>query len=237
MIAWHLEDSTATLLDPAWPLRIDLADLATGVLIGEGEREARLSLGAGALPPFDDAYVRVSDLIASYSQTDQTRFSMQLDCRQIACSEELLCLEFWVSVQTFLLDSYPKIAWRLVPPSPQQLVCSESVVGADAAITLDSPTPNPTKGSAIAAVYDDYRDDQRVDWCLLIHQLDQREAVLSSWDTSVNEFELSLFGQFMEKGVIRRARMQWIASRDGLSREEMQMHYQSFCKSPLPLTT
>jgi hypothetical protein len=50
------------------------------------------------------------------------------------------------------------------------------------------------------------------------------------------DFSLKLFGEFMEKGVIRRARLRFFAVAGELSRSKIVKQYRIFTDSPLPLT-
>ncbi|MFN5947343.1 MAG: hypothetical protein ACK43N_02480, partial [Pirellulaceae bacterium] len=71
--------------------------------------------------------------------------------------------------------------------------------------------------------------------CIWVHPLDAPEA---SWsETSPGDRQsVLLFGNFMEKGVIRRARLQWWLGATSLDPANLAALGQQFATSPLPLT-
>lgn len=68
---------------------------------------------------------------------------------------------------------------------------------------------------------------------LIIHPLDVADCKLTN---SHGNPELLALGRFMEKGVIRRMRLQLIHSQQSMGADRWQLLVDSFSRSPLPLT-
>lgn len=68
--------------------------------------------------PLGDVYVRQNDLIAQFPEHSPWTFGYQVDVRWIDLEDpSCLGLEIWLSVQTSLLDSRPKLSARIGGPS------------------------------------------------------------------------------------------------------------------------
>jgi hypothetical protein len=74
-----------------------------------------------------------------------------------------------------------------------------------------------------------------------VHPCDQSDADFSVEGTSevgtIGITMLRLFDRFMEKGVIRRARLRMLLSPSSIDDDALFKHYQHFANSRLPLTT
>ncbi len=68
---------------------------------------------------------------------------------------------------------------------------------------------------------------------MLIHPSDLIQTEL----LDVAKGKLRLFGNFMEKGVIRRGRIRCLVSSAPIAAAQLQAAYEQFADSPLPLTT
>lgn len=153
-----------------------------------------------------DAYVRESDLIATYPQTYPWPFGYQVDFRYRAdMPGGIRAMELWFSISTSLLECNPKL--HLLPRTRCRVQGSRHVAVA-------------IHGRA----------------ALMVHPLDQAdcEVVPASDFQGVGHWDV--FGGFMEKGVIRRARflLAWSGSAEPDSKWERALD--SFSESPLPLT-
>ena len=60
-----------------------------------------------------DAYVRQRDVIAFFPESKPWTFGYQVDLRLVQLAEHIVCLEFWLSIQTLLLDSHPQVSVRI----------------------------------------------------------------------------------------------------------------------------
>lgn len=69
---------------------------------------------------------------------------------------------------------------------------------------------------------------------LLVHPLDISDCTANQYESSL---DILAFGRFMEKGVIRRMRLKWIANTHTRTVSEWKSEMEKFSESPLPLTT
>lgn len=191
-----------------------------------------------------EVYSRQSDLIVRYGQGPSEQFSYQLDWRLLEPPAPFAAaIELWLSVQTNLLDTQPELEivcnaspglrWsifehhQLAPNSESPASESPATVAprGPAALLCSSPADS---GPAVAQGL----------W--LIEPTDQCHARRCSEDDQAEQC-LRLFGHFMEKGVIRRARMRFLLaapldSQSAITQEQVIAAYCDFANSPLPLT-
>ncbi|MCA9129834.1 MAG: hypothetical protein KDB22_22260 [Planctomycetales bacterium] len=174
-----------------------------------------------------EAYIRGNDLIVRFEQSSHDQFAFQLLWRQLSPqSPDQLAIELWISIQTGLLDATPtmdvccqsldKSAWQ----SFSQSVLTSAAFSSEASALEIGP----------AALTSQFGDMMGL-W--MIAPSDQPHSRLQLVDAQPR---IRLFGQFMEKGVIRRARMRFIASQSIMTIDEISNAYEEFCNSPLPLS-
>jgi hypothetical protein len=144
-----------------------------------------------------DSYVRGNDLVASYQPTEAWPYAPQIYWRanpSPTTATALASMSLLVSVQTPLLDTHPKISVASQIPSSELYLVS---VGSDRAIT--------TAGASCCIV-----------WRLLTAPLsyvefmpatDFQQVTCSPSTRGTFYAEWHLFSEFLEKGVIRRARV------------------------------
>ena len=222
---WNLNQSLANWTNPRqddWKLTIDVNHPQRGVIVSQGAPLNRSTsvLGLNFEAPNEaflpECYTRLEDLIAVYPQRAPRAYTLQVDYRVVDSRDEwaseLLTLELWISIQTYLLDTYPQMTLHC--PGDVNLESSKEESWQWTSQSLpDAPW---------FATY-------------LVHPRDQLDAVwLGGCDGKSRE--LRLFGHFMEKGVIRRSRIRCVLSRERLSQEIVDRCYQEFVESPLPLT-
>lgn len=182
----------------------------------------------------EEQYLRGDDLIVRYKQTEKDRFSYQLDWRSIPLEPESYFefgIELWISIQTSLLDCHPTLeltsevagsTWEVFQDSDLMMITKKG--------GQPLKSSQPTSPAAIMAKTDlgtvvllVYRSDQSQ----VEYQEVKRKSVRS----------IRLFGQFMEKGVIRRARVRVLATAGDVDKQQLCDAYGRFQDSPLPLTT
>ena len=182
----------------------------------------------------EERYLRDNDYIVRYKQSDKDRFSFQLDWRAIPAEQESnfeFGIEMWISVQTNLLDVHPTIdltsevggaTWETF--HHQQLAESAGPAPSSAAgpatLTPAAMVARTDSGTIAQLIFPS--DQNQVEY-----QEVKRKSVRS----------MRLFGQSMEKGVIRRARIRVLATIDEVDLSRLSESYQRFQESPLPLTT
>ncbi len=208
---WTLVDGRANFDVGQWNGRFDLAKPTAGLSIASQSQATIKGLLAIEFdhphePFLKDCYVRQGDLIVAYPQRENRQFSLQLDYRIIESSKEQLLLELWVSIQTYLLDSRPLV----------KVVCPGGVAPAK----ISSPIVGSVGNFSCA-------------W--FIHPRDQGDSKVTANEMS-GHVSAQLFGHFMEKGVIRRARLRCLVSLKALSQAAIDDAQSQFAASPLPLT-
>ncbi len=157
--------------------------------------------------PLAEAYVRGDDLVASYQPINGWPFAPQLYWRANALESldgVLASVSLLVSVQTHLLDTCPQIgiASRL-SYGELLLVATDDMDRPRAEPVDNSRTLSPT--GEICCVLMRF-DGWPVSYVEIVQPDDFREAVLTQNDNGV-AVEWHLFADFLEKGVIRRARV------------------------------
>lgn len=168
---------------------------------------------ADSLPVLDEQFVRGDELHLWYPQTDG-EFGLRLAIRPIECSEHRLVVEVTPSIQTQLLDTHPTL--DLIGHGD-----SESVDG-----------PSGSHGPAIS------RAESSTHSVAVL--LGPHDSPFTSDLSEGNQagVQLRLFGEFLEKGVIRKARP-WLAidrSDQPFSEKELHTLWEQLAESPLPLT-
>jgi hypothetical protein len=248
---WALDEHVGRLRSRQLQAEIDLTRPDRGIhavhLKGRRLPGSRLRLSCGddrtsqSAPVWSaqltDAYVRGHDLVVSYSGTDAWPYSPTVYWSADSISPngaDCDSLSLLVSIQTDLLDTQPRLdVCSSLPADEVQMV---SVVDDD--LLVDS------HGEGVQAI------DPRATACGLIWRLpgesvsyveimptaDFRRFSIDRDSDSIGSC-WELFGEFLEKGVIRRARLQSLF----VPREDDVQLAAEACQSierrPLPLTT
>ncbi|MFO1063740.1 MAG: hypothetical protein U0892_07730 [Pirellulales bacterium] len=180
----------------------------------------------------EEAYVRGSDLIVRYAQTAADQFGFQLDWR-ILPHDDLggfdAGVELWLSVQTQLLDTHPKFILESSAQSGQwQRLRAAELGGSNEFATGGGPMHT----DEVAALAESLPGGTAA---VLVHPSDQLQTTIVSHH-SKHSSGLQMLGGFMEKGVIRRARLRCVVSHKTLGHTELASAYLAFSESALPLT-
>jgi hypothetical protein len=200
-------------------IELELGDGLTCCIRHPSEQPGQSAVAAVKIEPVDlkqptnretlvckDAYVRQNDLIATFPQADPWAFGYQVDVR----------------VHQNLMDAIQGIEFWLS--------IHTSLLDANPSLTIRPMAIGPQwkqDGVLIG-------DNQRA--AMMIHPLDESDCrVIASHRTKELE-RLEVFGGFMEKGVIRRARLFLAWSDSKVKTLVWQDVLQSFSESPLPLT-
>jgi hypothetical protein len=185
----------------------------------------------------EEIYVRERDLIARFGQSESDEYAFQLDWQLLSVDPPFLAgVELWLSIQTSLLDARP--ALEVICRSPDalawhsyqhdQLLTDAQMVSIDDNPSVD--VRHPERGPAALVC-----QAASAAGLWLIEPSDQCHVAIVSADGDV-AMRLRLFGHFMEKGVIRRARMRFLVANGELSIDKLSEAYRRFANSPLPLT-
>jgi hypothetical protein len=166
-----------------------------------------------------EAYVRQNDLIVRYEQSNQDLYTVQLNWRRLESEiPDALAVEVWISVQTSLLDTHPTIEVRSRTPDAQWHVLTLSDLQIE---KNDCAVLGLVKKSGVTSI-------------IMIEPSDAQQARRITERS--DEFSFRILGDFMEKGVIRRARLRLLVVTAELSRSKIIKEFRAFTDSPLPLT-
>ncbi|QEF96899.1 hypothetical protein Mal15_09290 [Stieleria maiorica] len=206
--AWQIGDSI-------W--RIDARGERDAVALAVGqERIALVASDGQALPRLDEQFVRDDQLHLSFPQTDDSQFGFRLVVRPVplegCCADGFrIALELLVSVQTTLLDSHPTL---------------DLVLPARSGARDEGHSPS---GSRV------YHADNGDFGAAII--LGPQDVASSGAIDQPDQQRLRLFGEFLEKGVIRRARPWLIVDRSSGAVETRWIGaaIDALAESPLPL--
>jgi hypothetical protein len=248
------QDASTWTLDRHWGkfsvgaigATVDLEQPVMGLLAMRGSAEQVLgrllvitSGEAGSTWPAKlvDGYVRGNDLVATYTGGDDWPYRPQIywDVETIeAGDQEIPAITLVISIQTNLLDTHPRIVVA------SNLLCEEgflvSIVGDDMLIDshvkgLQTLDPRATACGLVWRL-----PGTKTSYAEIMPTADFRRLNVARSDTVIGS-RWELFAEFLEKGVIRRSRLQSLF----LPREnDIQLTAeacQTITKRPLPLTT
>ena len=236
---WQLVGSEATLADHG--LKVDVALPSMGVRASQGTQFAEPTHGLtestgvllGITPArgdgelmLDDVYIRGADLVARYQPTSDFPFRTEVYWRWHAAPTAGFSII--ISVETDLLDTYPEVIVR-------------SRIDCDSLQTFVANTDAPNKQfqPSQADQADAVLFASQPAWLQAIHPSDWAEAVYfpeTTAESTAPAFAWSLFSQFLEKGVIRRARLAAFLLGDGADHAAASAAYANFASQPPPLT-
>lgn len=229
---WKLENERATVNLGDWEIELAPTAPSDGLKFG---KQGKLVWNALCVQPqpahglkTEEAYCREGDLIVRFDQSESDKFAFGLDWRVLATEQaQMAGVEMWASVQTDDLDSEPVLVLSSCAAEGEywDVLSHADLTGQPAESGAATP-----RGPA--ALISRSRDSTAL-W--LIEPSDQRHAEMLSSPSEAQQ-RIELFGHFMEKGVIRRARMQFYVCDGDLSRELIHELYVAFANSPLPLT-
>ncbi|AMV32342.1 hypothetical protein VN12_09475 [Pirellula sp. SH-Sr6A] len=159
--------------------------------------------------PASDFYVRGEDLVAAYAERAPLPFAYQVYFCALPSDPKRVCLEMWLSVQTSTLEAHPTLLLNL---------------GNGAGTDL---SPGFTETPGVVALRNGTAG-------LIVHPLDQKDVTIDLAPPAIAPFKA--FGGFMEKGVIRRMRLQLVTSNEVIAPGDWDRIVSEFAASPLPLT-
>ena len=222
-VDWQLETGQASVEKDHWHVELDPRDPKAGLKIRHASKQLGHFLRVAPKPShsfnIQEAYVRQNDLIVRYEQSGDDLYTVQLNWRKLDCAiPNALALELWISVQTTLLDTHPTIEVCSSTPDAQWHGLTLNDLSIE---TSDTVVIGLVKTSGVTAM-------------VMIESSDALQAnrILGR----SNDFTWKILGEFMEKGVIRRARLRIFAVAGEFARSKIAKQYRLFTDSPLPLT-
>jgi hypothetical protein len=242
-------------------IRINPRAPGTSLRISRGDRFIWEALSLTPQPKHslipEEIYTRQHDLIARFAQSEKDQFAFQIDWRVLAAEAPFVVgLEVWISLQTQLLDTSPSMqlissgeaAWQAWPGRQAERGDEGIPIGSPqfdhrGAEVRDRVQRNSDSGDnssshdchfgpAPAALHTEFGDLSGL-W--LIDPRDQGQVSMQSEPTDRVQ-RATLFGEFLEKGVIRRARMQFLVATGPLNDSEIEMAHRQLVERDLPLT-
>jgi hypothetical protein len=157
--------------------------------------------------PVAESYLRGSDLVISYQATDDWPFSPQLYWRANSLRTVdgvLASASVLVSVQTHLLETVPQIAVASSVPHEELLFVSVNGDAPSRTVRLDLSQTIPISNGDCCVV--SRCKEAPLSYVELMQAADYHAFGLRA-ESAITAFEWRLFAEFLEKGVIRRARV------------------------------
>ena len=207
-----------------WRLHVEWA--ATGVRLvmkHDASREATgtISLVGGKLPPIADAFVRGDELHLAMPQNDGVNAGLDLVLLVVEANRDFLVVESTLAIQTLWLDAHPMIEVQL--PGKGLLATYKQ----DSAAVYSRPNVPDGPGES---------GEMRFDVPTVSVLVDDRDR--QSIDESGKAAgTVRFFGEFMEKGVIRKVQPWWVWSSTGPDSARIRSLASELAKRPLPLTS
>ncbi len=228
--SWQIDDTLARYDAPSLKALVDLNRPFAGLqqITSAGHTvDARTQiLGVGVnepepwTPSLAESYARGRDLVATYPQTDARPFRLQaywhiVDVGHGALADVAACVELQVSINTSLLDTAPTVVVGNLLP-------------ADEAVDL------PAYHGCASIVR-----PRGADWSYvqIIHPVDHAHPCSTSQSPAGMQLRATLFGRYLEKGVIMRARVRGAVVARARDEAAATALYNDFLHAPLPLTT
>lgn len=185
--------------------------------INDGRPLFQLCAVDGALPTASEQFTRQRSWHVNYPQEEQS-YALRLAMKPIESTPTLLVMEMTISLQTDLLDSHPTLDLDVDCHSIDSVVPSDP--------TGDDMVP--ASGSAPISIASS--DGHSVSILLGPH-----DSPFTTNHSTDSRLRLRLFGDFLEKGVIRKARPWIVVGQQSPTENELIELWNQLCKSPLPL--
>lgn len=247
-----------------WTICCDTADPQAGIGVsregavsGEADRDPaesaiRLLPSEGqAFPALEETYVRGNDLVCRYPQRDDDLFGLEVCYRVIPLETSGLAIETICSIQTTLLDCHPTCDVA----SGLQVLVDDSLLNDSALLAGlaqgSQVTGHEVVGQAVSLAYGNSPSTPpaitRLKWQVSDNEIDGEihlilppsdRAAAAVIDPVANDetIRYRLLAEFLEKGVIRKARVWTVLWKTIPNVQQVQHGYQQLMKEPLPLT-
>jgi len=211
-----------------WKLVVRSDDQGARMLVcreGLVASSARLGLAGSRLGPCSERYLRGDALHLSFADTASEPIAIDLVLTAIEADQGLLILESVISLRTSLLDSHPAVELQLGAGHPLHPRWGDrpwsQVADSGSTLWLQAQPSLPGEGPRVAAsVFCDDRDRVSIDAPALIERGDLR-----------------FFGDFLEKGVIRKVQPWWVWSNGPVAPHLAEQIGHRLAARPLPLAS
>ena len=186
-------------------------------------------------------------MVAFYSPTEEYPFRREIYWRRIDSSDSssdsssaVVALDLLSSIQTDLLDSHPAVrvssslsaveVLRMTASTEDRFETIESTAGAKIELRTGDV-------GCVLIRLPCQADGKSFSYAEMIHPSDLGETSLSITSEGYAKTEHTLMADFLEKGVIRRARLRGVFLDRQADTEAAAYWYRSFVEEKLPLTT
>lgn len=212
----HENDSDACFRVSGWKLQVQCRPEGLSLVTANHQSEERtgaISLVNRDLPTLTESFIRGDELHLSMPQCEGNEAGIDVELLVIQADRDRLIVESTLSLQTLWLDAFPAIRLELAGNDP--LTCSSK--GTSRVYWGNKPMGGPDS----------------LHLSVLVDERDQ----LSINDTNENSGCLQFFGDFMEKGVIRKVQPWWVWTCVPLNDPQIYEIANTLAKRPLPLTS
>lgn len=176
----------------------------------------RIQLVGMPLPSISESYVRGDELHLVLPQTDGCQVGLELALLVVEASSQQFVLESVIALQTLLLDLHPRVELKTNWKGTTSERWRMDPVNSSRWYNSDEST---TEAGIQLAVLLDPRDRFSIN------------------ESQAGTQRLSFFGDFMEKGVIRKVQPWWVWSHSGVDTAVRRQLADELSARPLPLTT
>ncbi|MEM6779301.1 MAG: hypothetical protein AAF670_16730 [Planctomycetota bacterium] len=194
------------------------------VVLGDHELAELVPVGDDTWGSADELYARSDSLHCVFGQGQGT-YALKVVWRMVSESSHRVILEPTISIQTSLLDSCPVVDLCLTGNPDAREPNDDS--SSELANRVHATTWNANSSSTALLTVGDASTTKEI-----------RSGMDSDGLKTPVGVRLRLFGEFLEKGVIRKARPWLVFDRDGrtLSPSDQQKLAKQLDETPLPLT-
>jgi len=186
---------------------------------------ARIFIPGGQFAPCAESFARGDALHLCFPGTDLQSIGVELVLTAVEADQGMLVVESVVAITTDLLDVYPAIKLEVGaghPGFPQWgKVTWESLADTDQATWLRAAARPAGEGPSVAT--------------FLLYDRRDHQSFKAACDTASGDVEF--FGDFLEKGVIRKVQPWWVWSNGPISRRTADRIAQVLAARPLALSS
>ena len=206
--------------DSAWSMDARGGTLGIGLNVDSASQVCFAPVETDDLPVADEQFVRGDQWHVNFPQGSHS-YALRLQWKPIVTTATRLVIEACVSIETNLLDGTPKIdldasCFDIDSLNPDNTIDDREVAGIGSAPISIAKSPR----HSVAVL------------------LGPQDAPFTTNHSTDSQLRLRLFGEFLEKGVIRRARPWIVIDRSGdvPTSDELKSLWRQLVESPLPLT-
>jgi hypothetical protein len=261
MNSWRLHDRDAQLRAGALVAHVDVSQPELGLnrlaIDGQSVSGTVLAVSSSSDPPpmtatsdqeqantqiswsVADAYVRGSDLVATYHSSTAWPYATQIYWSAAdsgGLQDWPVSLSLMVSLQTSLLDTWPTmfVGSRLCAEDVLFVACQSGGLAEIKALGREQHRLRPVTSACCVL---QRLTGSAFSYAEIMPASDMREVVIQRSDDDACHARWELFAEFLEKGVIRRARMHTLLVPRAGDVERVVAACGAIERRPLPLTT